>query len=191
MSKRSAEPVATWLISPEKFPHLARFTPGKRATFVLLALLFVAGFGLRAWNLSAEALSEDELNKLQAVADYREFGLSPANAEHPMLMKALQTASVVLCERWNETFISGEEEDLSASPIAALQESARRRKESSSSDGFQTPDRLNESVTSVAHAFHVAPETALRLPGVIFGALSTLLIFFVARALFGTSIGLL
>lgn len=185
MSKRSAEPVATWLISPEKFPHLARFAPGTGATFVLLALLFVAGFGLRAWDLSAEALSEDELNKLQAVADYREFGLSPANAEHPMLMKALQTASVVMCESWNE-YVWKRDEDLSFSPVDALQESARRRKERQTSNADAVAIGNPHGDTS-----RIQPETALRLPGVIFGALTTLLIFFVARALFGTSTGLL
>jgi hypothetical protein len=39
--------------------------------------------------LSAEGLSEDELNKLNAVADYRAHGLTGANGEHPMLMKGV------------------------------------------------------------------------------------------------------
>jgi predicted membrane-bound dolichyl-phosphate-mannose-protein mannosyltransferase len=68
-----------------------------------LAALVCAGFGLRVAGLSAESLSEDEYNKLEAVADYRAHGLTPANGEHPFLMKALQTASVIASERWNST----------------------------------------------------------------------------------------
>ena len=54
----------------------------------------VAGFGFRVTGLSAEGLSEDELNKLNAVADYRANGLTGANGEHPMLMKSLQAATI-------------------------------------------------------------------------------------------------
>lgn len=186
-------PIATWLISPEKFKHLSVGfieSLNRKTLYLVVAVIVVAGFGLRAANLSAEGLSEDELNKLQAVADYREFGLSPANAEHPMLMKAVQTASVVLCEKWNETFFAGLNENLSASPTVALQESARRREEADREE-FQPPTPLEESVTSVGRALRIAPETALRLPGAIFGALTALLIFLVTRSLFGTSIALL
>jgi len=66
-----------------------------------LAVLVLAGFGLRVSRLSSDGLSEDELNKLQAVADYREHGLTSANSEHPLLMKALMTGSVVLADKWN------------------------------------------------------------------------------------------
>ncbi|MBA3768644.1 MAG: glycosyltransferase family 39 protein, partial [Acidobacteria bacterium] len=68
-----------------------------------LALLVLAGFGFRVSGLSAEGLSEDELNKLNAVADYRQNGLTAANGEHPMLMKALQTASIFAVEKWNNS----------------------------------------------------------------------------------------
>ena len=68
-----------------------------------LALLVLAGFGFRVSGLSAEGLSEDELNKLHAVADYRKNGLTAANGEHPMLMKALQTASIFVAEKWNNS----------------------------------------------------------------------------------------
>jgi len=66
-----------------------------------LALLFLAGFGLRSYRLGAEALSEDELNKVRAVAEYRERGLTPANGEHPFLMKAMLAVSIVAADRWN------------------------------------------------------------------------------------------
>ncbi|MDQ3753291.1 MAG: hypothetical protein M3371_00995, partial [Acidobacteriota bacterium] len=74
-------------------------------TFIIaaLAVLVCVGFGLRASRLSAEGLSEDELNKLHAIEDYRARGLTSTNGEHPMLMKALLTGSVVFAERWNRT----------------------------------------------------------------------------------------
>ena len=66
-----------------------------------LCLILLAGFGLRAYRLGAESLSEDELNKVRAAAEYRERGLTSANGEHPLLMKALLTGSVVLADGWN------------------------------------------------------------------------------------------
>jgi hypothetical protein len=68
---------------------------------VFLCLVIVAGFGFRVVNLGAESLSEDELNKLMAVADYRANGLTSANGEHPMLMKVAQTITVTAAEKWN------------------------------------------------------------------------------------------
>lgn len=63
----------------------------------------IAGFAFRFHNLASEGLSEDELNKLTAVNDYRAHGLTSANGEHPLLMKALLTVSVIAAERWNQT----------------------------------------------------------------------------------------
>jgi hypothetical protein len=74
---------------------------GRALIIAALALLFVAGFGLRAYRLGAESLSEDELNKVRAVAEYRAEGLTPANGEHPFLMKGLMTASFVAADAWN------------------------------------------------------------------------------------------
>jgi hypothetical protein len=71
-----------------------------------LAFIMLAGFGLRATQLSAEGLSEDELNKLQAVEEYRQHGLSSVNGEHPFLMKALMTMSVVAAESWNSSALA-------------------------------------------------------------------------------------
>ena len=82
--------------------------------------MLLVGFGLRVTQLGAEGLSEDELNKLQAVEDYRAHGLTAANGEHPMLMKALLTASVVAAERWNESSFVAGSPSLRVSTEAAL-----------------------------------------------------------------------
>jgi len=116
--------------------------------FAALVVLVLAGFGFRVTGLSAEGLSEDELNKLNAVADYRAHGLTGANGEHPMLMKALQAASVIAAEKWN-AFVANRP------------------------------------------AEQISPETALRLPGVIAGALTALLIYLVAAELFGAEVALI
>jgi hypothetical protein len=113
-----------------------------------LAVLVLVGFGLRVAKLSSEGLSEDELNKLQAVADYREHGLTSANSEHPLLMKALQTGSLVFADKWNRASWFGSRNQIS-------------------------------------------PETALRLPSTIFGALTAILIYLLAAELFGTEVGLI
>ncbi|HYE16773.1 MAG TPA: hypothetical protein VD968_20200, partial [Pyrinomonadaceae bacterium] len=100
MSARAAT-ITTAGITPELFPEqLAR--PASRALVAAaLAVFLLAGFGLRAYRLGTESLSEDELNKVRAVAEYRERGLTPANGEHPFLMKALLTASISASEAWN------------------------------------------------------------------------------------------
>lgn len=66
---------------------------------MLLGLFMLIGFGLRVNQLGAESLGEDELNKLQTVAEYRTNGLSGKNGEHPFLMKGLQTLSISTAER--------------------------------------------------------------------------------------------
>jgi hypothetical protein len=122
---------------------------GRAVVVGALALFLLAGLGLRAYRLGAESLSEDELNKVRAVAEYREKGLTPANGEHPFLMKALLAVSIVAAENWNST--------------AAARGDARLR---------------------------VSTEAAARLPGALLGALTALLIFLVARELFGTGVAL-
>ncbi len=116
---------------------------------VALAFCVLVGLGLRVYQLGAESLSEDELNKVRAVAEYRERGLTPANGEHPFLMKALLTASIVCAEGWN---------------ASAARSNPRLR---------------------------VSTEAAARLPGALLGALTALLLFLVARELFGTEVGLI
>lgn len=143
----TATPAVTAGLRPELFNALAL---GRRWRVGALAALVIIGFGLRVQGLSAESLSEDEFNKLAAVADYRANGLTPANGEHPFLMKALQTASVVLAERWNNT-----------------------------------------SFVAAQHDLVVPVETALRLPGVVCGALTTLVLYLLTAELFGSEVALI
>jgi len=139
-----AEAIVTAGLRPDLFAGRGVLSSSKTLVFIVLIVLTVAGFGFRVTGLSAEGLSEDELNKLSAVADYRAHGITGANGEHPMLMKAFQAASIIFAEKWNN--ISTHE---------------------------------------------IAPETALRLPGTIVGALSTILIFLIASELFGVEVALI
>ena len=54
----------------------------------------------RVSGLSTYGFSEDELNKVQAVEQYR-AGHFSANAEHPMLMKLAMWGSTALADEWN------------------------------------------------------------------------------------------
>jgi Dolichyl-phosphate-mannose-protein mannosyltransferase len=140
-----AEPIITAGLRPDLFAGQGVLTNSRTLVLVALIVLVVAGFGFRVNGLSAEGLSEDELNKLNAVADYRAHGLTGANGEHPMFMKACQAATIILAEKWNNTH--------PANPIS--------------------------------------PETALRLPSTIFGALSAVLIFLIVAELFGVEVALI
>lgn len=88
-------------LKPDYFARRGIVSVNRKVLITALTLLVLLGFGLRASHLSAEGLSEDELNKLQAVGDYRANGLTSANSEHPFLMKALLTASLVVVDKWN------------------------------------------------------------------------------------------
>ena len=145
MSAR-AEAIVTAGLRPELFAGRGLLTNSRTLIFAAIVVMILAGFGFRFTGLSAEGLSEDELNKLNAVADYRARGLTGANGEHPMLMKALQAGSIIAAEKWNSLVGPGEQ---------------------------------------------IAPETALRLPGVIAGALTVLLIYLIAAELFGAEVALI
>ena len=97
-------PPTTAGIYPAKFSDDTFFTRNRKLLFGFLILFLLIGFSLRVGNLGAESLSEDELNKLQTVADYRANGLSGRNGEHPFLMKGLQTMSVSVSDNLNEFF---------------------------------------------------------------------------------------
>lgn len=116
----SAETVVTAKIKPELFVERGARSVSRTLVVSALALIILLGFGFRAVNLGAEGLSEDELNKLRAVETYRAQGLTAANGEHPMLMKAMLTASVVATEFWNSSSIVTNHPSLRASTEAAL-----------------------------------------------------------------------
>jgi asparagine N-glycosylation enzyme membrane subunit Stt3 len=142
-----AEAIITAGLRPEFFAKRGIVSVNARMLALALALLVVAGFAFRLTHLNAEGLSEDELNKLQAVTDYRQHGLTSANGEHPLLMKALQTATVVFADKWNSISL-----------------------------GKRNP---------------ISTETALRFPGVLFGALTVILVYLLTAELFGAEVGLI
>jgi len=67
---------------------------------VALVVVLVAASLTRTVQLASYGFSEDEMNKVHAVEEYR-HGRFGANAEHPMLMKLAMWGSVALSERWN------------------------------------------------------------------------------------------
>ena len=62
-------------------------------TVSVLTVLIIVGLGFRASHLGAIGFAEDEVNKVEAVQAYGRGDIT-ANAEHPMLMKALMFASL-------------------------------------------------------------------------------------------------
>jgi hypothetical protein len=97
----SAEAIVTAGLRPELFVEGGTRSISRTLVIATLVVLVLGGFAFRARSLSAEGLADDELNKLEAAADYRAHGLTAANGEHPFLMKATITASVIAAEKWN------------------------------------------------------------------------------------------
>jgi len=118
----------------------------KRREGLALALLVVVAFALRAVQLDAVGVSEDEARKIAAVEAYRRGDFTP-NAEHPMLMKSLILVSFLVAERWNRAIAASHPE------------------------------------------WRLSEETALRLPNVLVGALTTVVLFLFARELFDPLVG--
>lgn len=146
----AANPTVTAGLRPDLFSQLGVRSLSRTLLVAMLSMFVLAGLGFRVAGLSKEALSEDELNKLTAVTDYRARGLTAANSEHPFLMKAALTVSVVITERWNATSFVASRPEL-----------------------------------------NIPVETALRLPGVILGALAAVLVYLIATELFGLEVGLI
>jgi hypothetical protein len=67
---------------------------------MFIVAVMALAFGLRAAGLSISGFSEDEINKVRAIEQYRQGNLS-ANAEHPMLMKLAMLTSVEAVMAWN------------------------------------------------------------------------------------------
>lgn len=101
-----ALPIVTAGLRPDLFSQIGTRSLSKLLLATMLGMFVIAGLGFRTVGLSKEALSEDELNKLNAVTEYRAKGLTSANGEHPLLMKAALTVSVIACERWNSLVAS-------------------------------------------------------------------------------------
>ena len=99
----AALPAITAGLRPELFGDAGAHSLSRTLLVAVLSALVIVGFGFRVNGLSTEGLSEDELNKLNAVSDYRAHGLTAANGEHPLLMKAMLTVSVIGAEKWNAT----------------------------------------------------------------------------------------
>jgi predicted membrane-bound dolichyl-phosphate-mannose-protein mannosyltransferase len=95
--------VITAGLTPQLFKDTMMTGFGRKLLIAVLSLLVVTGFALRSSGLQSEGLSDDELNKLAAVNDYRAHGLTGANGEHPFLMKALLGVSLIASEHWNQT----------------------------------------------------------------------------------------
>ena len=103
----SVIPFVTAGLRPDLFGSARTYSLPRLLLITALSALILVGFTLRANGLNGEGLSEDELNKLEAVNEYRAHGLTSANGEHPLLMKALLTVSVVTADAWNRTaFVS-------------------------------------------------------------------------------------
>ncbi len=70
------------------------------ATAAVLVAVCAIAFVLRASHLSTYGFSEDEINKVRAVDQYR-HGQLWANGEHPMLMKLAMLTSIEAARAWN------------------------------------------------------------------------------------------
>ena len=105
-------PFTTAGLRPELFAGARAHSVPRLLLAAALTILVLSGFALRVNGLSSEGLSEDELNKLSAVNEYRAYGLTSANGEHPLLMKAMLTVSVVAADRWNHTSMVASHPDL-------------------------------------------------------------------------------
>ncbi|HEX8635211.1 MAG TPA: glycosyltransferase family 39 protein [Pyrinomonadaceae bacterium] len=116
----TAATAVTARLTPELFNAHGVRVRSRALVVAALVLIVSAGFGFRASGLGAEGLSEDELNKLRTVSDYRARGLTSTNGEHPFLMKALMTASVASAERWNAGGLAASRPRLRVSEETAL-----------------------------------------------------------------------
>jgi predicted membrane-bound dolichyl-phosphate-mannose-protein mannosyltransferase len=145
-----AIPFTTAGMRPDLLAGARAYSLPRLLLVAALSVLVIVGATFRLNGLSSEGLSEDELNKLSAVTEYRTQGLTSANGEHPLLMKALLTVSVIAAERWNQLSLVASHPEL-----------------------------------------NVPVEASLRIPGALFGALTTLLIFLVGSELFGAEIALI
>ena len=74
-------------------PESSQDNRHKWIVIAALAVLVVTGLAFRTSHLGAIGFAEDEVNKVEAMQAYRRGDIT-ANAEHPMLMKALMFLSI-------------------------------------------------------------------------------------------------
>jgi Dolichyl-phosphate-mannose-protein mannosyltransferase len=74
--------------------------PLARARVLALSFAVIVALAFRTAALSTYGFSEDEINKVKAIEQYR-AGHFVANAEHPMLMKLAMWGSVAAADAWN------------------------------------------------------------------------------------------
>jgi hypothetical protein len=74
--------------------------PWTRVRVVVLACATLLAAAIRIGALDTYGFSEDEINKVRAIEQYR-AGRFGANAEHPMLMKLAMWGSLDLAQAWN------------------------------------------------------------------------------------------
>src|SRR6266404_7498427 len=115
-----ALPVVTAGLRPELFAGAGSHSVSRVLLVTALSVLVLVGFGFRVTGLSSEGLSDDELNKLDAVTDYRAHGLTSANGEHPFLMKAALLISVIVAEKWNQTSLVAAHPELNVAVETSL-----------------------------------------------------------------------
>jgi hypothetical protein len=84
---------ASGSFTPKSQPALSQHGGLGWGVVSVLAVLIIVGLGFRASHLGAIGFAEDEVNKVEALRAY-ERGDITANAEHPMLMKALMFVSL-------------------------------------------------------------------------------------------------
>ncbi len=89
--------VATWPTADAA----GRVFPIASARVIALTIAVVVAFAFRTTALSTYGFSEDEINKVHAIEQYR-AGHFVANAEHPMLMKLAMWGSVAAADGWNK-----------------------------------------------------------------------------------------
>jgi hypothetical protein len=100
-----------WSDAPDNTVSVLR----SRAKVMVLVCATAVALTVRTAALDSYGFSSDELNKVQAIEQYRK-GSFGANAEHPMLMKLAMWASLDLADAWNRIAPS----DTAIAPETAL-----------------------------------------------------------------------
>lgn len=131
-------------------------------TAAALVLLVLVGLAWRVRGVAAVGLTEDEINKLEAIERYGQGDFTP-NAEHPMLMKMLMWGSLKTANVINNL---SSDNDLRRGIVKAAQ------------------------FAGAAEGNNISLEAALRAPNLLFGALTVIPLFLLTAAFFDRWTGL-